>query len=195
MVWRPARGVPAGLKGNASPGVAGWEPLGRPDTNGAGLARTPNFPAYPSGHATFGAAAFQLLRLYLVHKGGGTFAFDADGLDNVRFCCTSDEYNGRNVDPRPPRRPRPRVAIEYRSLWQAILDNSVSRVYLGVHWQFDGVTIADPTEPDGAFGIPAKPAELGRRGGVWLGCQLANQVAISRLGVLPNVVTDSKTAG
>ncbi len=191
MMWRPAVGIPAGLKGTASPGVPNWRPLGRPDTNGESLERTPNFPAYPSGHATFGAAAFQLLRLYMVHKGGG-FGFDPiTGLDNIRFCCTSDEFNGRNRDPRAPRGPRPRMALDYSSLWAAIIDNSISRVYLGVHWQFDGVSIKG-TDPEGEFGVPSTPNNLGRRGGVWLGCQLANKVAVERLGVNPTVVTASK---
>ncbi len=193
MMWRPARGIPAGLEGSGSPGVAGWLPLGRPDTNGQDQNRTPNFPAYPSGHATFGAAAFQLLRLVLVHQCG--FVFGKDGLDNVRFCCSSDEYNGRNRDPRPPRSPRPRMSIMYDSLWAALIDNSVSRVYLGVHWQFDGVTVHSTSEPEGAFGIPVAPAQLGRRGGVWLGCQLANQVAKERMGVPADVVAASMSAG
>jgi vanadium chloroperoxidase len=42
---------------------AGWLPLGSQVTNtiSQGLRSfTPNFPAYPSGHATFGSAAFQV---------------------------------------------------------------------------------------------------------------------------------------
>ena len=37
-----------------------WTPLGAPATNGAGdgVNFTPSFPAFASGHATFGAAAF-----------------------------------------------------------------------------------------------------------------------------------------
>jgi hypothetical protein len=188
MMWRPVLGIPHGLGGLAAP-EPGWKPLGRPDTNGQGLNLTPNFPAYPSGHATFGAAAFQLLRTFLVHKGLATF--NARGLDNVAFTFTSDEYNGRNRDPRPPREPRPKLPRKYESLWTAIIDNSLSRVFLGVHWQFDGVTVASTADPDGDFGVPGTPQDLGRRGGVWLGCQIANQVAL-QIGVPATTVAASK---
>jgi vanadium chloroperoxidase len=188
MMWRPVLGIRFGL-GALAPAESTWLPLGRPDTNGTGVSLTPNFPAYPSGHATFGAAAFQLLRTFLVHKELATFS--ADGLDNVAFSFISDEFNGRNTDPRPEtmRLPRPILPQRFSSLWHAITDNSVSRVYLGVHWQFDGVTIKG-TDPDGEFGIPSTPSQLGRRGGVWLGCQLANQVA-ARICIPPEVIAAS----
>src|SRR5918998_4692191 len=41
-----------------------WLPLGAPRTNRIGKNFTPPFPAYPSGHATFGAAAFHITRLF-----------------------------------------------------------------------------------------------------------------------------------
>ncbi len=186
MMWRPVLGIPYGLAGKAA-AEAGWKPLGRPDTNGERLSLTPNFPAYPSGHATFGASAFQVLRLFLVEK--KLAEFGPDGLDNVRFCARSDEYNGRNRDPRGDKAPRPVLHQAFESLWEAIVDNSVSRVYLGVHWQFDGLTIKG-TDPDGEFGIPLTPAQLGRRGGVWLGCQIGNKVA-EKIGVTSQTIADS----
>ena len=186
MMWRPCLGIPGAVAGN---GVADplWGPLGRPDTNGTGIGLTPDFPSYPSGHATFGAAAFQLLRLMLVQKGVATF--DAKGLDNIAFDITSDEYNGRNMDPRT-RLPRDVLVVGYPTLWKAIVDNSVSRVYLGVHWQFDGVTIKG-ANPDGEFGVPATPSALGKTGGVWLGCQIADQIA-AKVGVTPATIAKSK---
>lgn len=187
MMWRPVLGIRFGL-GNLAPPEPAWRPLGRPDTNGEGVGLTPDFPAYPSGHATFGAAAFQLLRLYLVHK--SLASFTPEGLDDVAFCFLSDEYNGRNTDARGDRQPRPKLSRPYSSLWQAILDNSVSRVYLGVHWQFDGVTIKG-ADPEGEFGIPSTPAALGRRGGVWLGCQIANQVA-AKIGITEAIIDSSQ---
>jgi vanadium chloroperoxidase len=186
MMWRPALGIPHGLGSLAAP-EPGWLPLGRPDTNSTGVNLTPNFPAYPSGHATFGAAAFQLLRLYLAHKGLASFD-PLNGKDNVAFGFVSDEFNGRNKDPRTDM-PRPKLPLKYTSLWDAIIDNSVSRVYLGVHWQFDGVTIKG-RDPDGEFGVPQTPKDLGRRGGVWLGCQIADQVA-ARIGIPQSVIDDS----
>lgn len=188
MMWRPVLGIPYGLDGQAAP-EPGWKPLGRPDTNGTGLSLTPNFPAYPSGHATFGASAFQVLRAFLVEK--KLAEFNPDGLDNVGFCARSDEYNGRNRDARGDMPARPVLHQAYGSLWRAIVDNSVSRVYLGVHWQFDGMTIKG-ADSEGVFGIPDLPAQLGRRGGVWLGCQIGNQVA-AKIGVTKETIMASKT--
>lgn len=184
MLWRPALGIPHA-------GRLGWLPYGRPDTNRSGVALTPDFPAYPSGHATFGAAAFHLLRLVLVQQDAAQF--NADGTDTMRFTFVSDEYNGRNTCPRSGL-PRSLIGRTYDSLWQAIIDNSISRVFLGVHWQFDGVTLAPAPggDADGVLGVPQSPQELGRRGGVWLGVQIANQIA-PRLGVSPATIAASRT--
>ena len=189
MMWRPAVGVRQAQPGN---GVAdpNWLPLGRPDTNGSGVGLTPDFPAYPSGHATFGAAAFQLLRPFLVEK--GVTSFDANGLDRVRFDFVSDEFNGRNKDPKTMQ-PRDHLTIGLANLWEAITDNSVSRVYLGVHWQFDGVTKRNAANTDDEFGVPATPSELGKTGGVWLGAKIANQLA-PKLGISAATIAASKTA-
>jgi hypothetical protein len=187
MMWRPAVGIRQAVPGN---GVAdpNFLPLGRPDTNGTGLGLTPDFPAYPSGHATFGAAAFQLLRLFLKEK--GVTSFDANGVDKVRFDFVSDEYDGRNKDPRTMQ-PREHLTLGMDSLWKAITDNSVSRVFLGVHWQFDGITKRNAAGTDDEFGIPITPGELGKTGGVWLGAQIANQIA-PKLGVSATTIAASK---
>ncbi len=187
MMWRPVVGIRRAVEGNGT-ADPNFFPLGRPDTNGRGLALTPDFPAYPSGHATFGAAAFQLLRLFLVEKGLKTF--DEYGVDNISVDFVSDEYDGVNTDPRTlkPRELRP---VVLPSLWKAITDNSVSRVYLGVHWQFDGITKRNVFDTEDEFGIPNSPSELGKTGGVWLGSQIANQIAPS-LGVTAATISASK---
>ncbi len=186
MMWRPAVGIREAVAGNGDADCT-FLPLGRPDTNGRGLALTPDFPAYPSGHATFGGAAFQLLRLFL--KDQGIANFHPDGIDDVCVDFVSDEYNGINTDPRTLM-PRPLTPVVLPSLWQAITDNSVSRVYLGVHWQFDGITKRNAAGAD-EFGIPDSPSELGKTGGVWLGAQIANQIAL-KLGIRQTTIDDSK---
>jgi Vanadium chloroperoxidase N-terminal domain len=80
-LWRPALGIReadasegplAAPGGTVTKGDINWRPYGAPRTNGTGLGAvrnaTPDFPAYPSGHATFGAASFQMLRLFLQSK-------------------------------------------------------------------------------------------------------------------------------
>ena len=71
---------------------------------------TPPFPAYVSGHATFGAAPFRVLENFY-------------GTDDVAFTLTSDELPG--------------VTRRFTSFSQASEENGISRIYLGVHWSFD----------------------------------------------------------
>lgn len=189
MMWRPSVGIRRAVPGNGV-AVPNWLPLGRPDTNGSGVGLTPDFPAYPSGHATFGAAAFQLLRLFLVER--GVTAFNPMGVDGMSFDFVSDEFNGRNRDPQTMQ-PRDHLTLGHESLWQAITDNSLSRVYLGVHWQFDGITKRNSANTGDEFGVPATPAELGHTGGVWLGAKIANQIA-PKLGVSAGTIAASKIA-
>lgn len=132
-VWRPVVGIreadpgwgPTGL-GDGNPQTAGdpfWLPLGAPSTNQIGKKNfTPNFPAYPSGHATFGAASLDMVRLFY-------------NDDNISFDFVSDEFNGKNVD--ADGSVRPYYKAHFDSLSQAITENAKSRIYLGVHWQFD----------------------------------------------------------
>jgi hypothetical protein len=58
-----------GLVGEADNDISddtdtGGLPLGSPATNSTNKNFAPNFPAYPSGQATFGAAAFHITRLF-----------------------------------------------------------------------------------------------------------------------------------
>lgn len=45
--------------------------------------------------------------------------------------------------------------------------------------------------PDGEFGVPETPADLGKIGGVWLGGQIANQLA-PKIGISPATIAASK---
>ncbi len=122
-VWRPVAGIRgAALDGNPDT-VADltFLPLGAPASNATGPNFTPPFPAYPSGHATFGGALFQVLRR--VYR------------DDIDFTFVSDEYNGITRDNTGAVRPlHPR---SFTSLSQAEEENGQSRIYLGIHWSFD----------------------------------------------------------
>ena len=57
----------------------------RPPATSIGPNFTPPFPAYPSGHAGFGGALFQILRRFY-------------GTDRIPFTFVSDEFNGVTLD-------------------------------------------------------------------------------------------------
>jgi PAP2 superfamily len=130
--WRPVTGIresdagtgPSGTgDGNAATtGDPTFRPLGAPASNLTGPNFTPPFPAYPSGHAGFGGALFQILRNYY-HS------------DNIPFTFTSDEFNGTTIDNAGlVRALKPRT---FNTLSQAEEENGQSRIYLGIHWSFD----------------------------------------------------------
>ncbi|MDQ3692757.1 MAG: phosphatase PAP2 family protein [Chloroflexota bacterium] len=143
-LWRPVVGV----RQEKAPdgGDPFWAPLGAPQTNITGRPTlTPNFPAYPSGHATFGAALFQALRLSLQTAAGpitlqNVLDVEAGGvaaIANETFSFVSDELDGIASD--PDGSVRTRVEKEFTTYAEAVWENSVSRIYLGVHWRFDGI--------------------------------------------------------
>jgi membrane-associated phospholipid phosphatase len=139
--WRPVVGIreadagwgPTGL-GDNNGGTEGdpfWLPLGAPKSNpfpepkfgAAGSNFTPNFPAYPSGHSTFGSACFEAAAMLLGLPPG-----------DITVTFVSDEFNGKTTDNTGVARPR---IEETFTLQKAIEDNAISRIYLGVHWKFD----------------------------------------------------------
>jgi len=151
-----------------------WLPFGAPSTNTTNKNFTPNFPAYPSGHATFGAAAFQITRLFYEVKDNRGPDDLFDGLSFV-----SDELNGGNRDNRGTVRPR-HVRKWKGGLWDMIFENARSRIFLGVHWIFDAFTLDKDGKPD-----------LGRNvGGVVLGLNIAEDIFASGAGRAPKKTPD-----
>lgn len=147
-LWRPVVGIRE--EDARQGGDPFWAPLGAPQTNTAGPAtRSPNFPAYPSGHATFGAALFQTLRLALNTAPGPITLGDVLAINGgtitpiakERFSFVSDELDGIASD--PDGSVRTRVNKTFDNFAEAVWENSVSRIYLGVHWRFDGIPRRD----------------------------------------------------
>lgn len=97
---------------------------------------TPNFPAYPSGHASFGAAAFHTVELFYAKLGKSS----ADVVKDLRF--VSDELNGRQRDNKGT--VRPRHERKFSDLHDMLIENGLSRIYLGVHWSFDAFDTTGP---------------------------------------------------
>ncbi|MEM6257654.1 MAG: phosphatase PAP2 family protein [Planctomycetota bacterium] len=158
-LWRPVSGIRQGDEdGNdLTDGDLTWTPLGAPD--GEELTGfTPPFPTYVSGHATFGGALFEVLTqwygedltftltseelLYLLEDGNEDLlaAYGLEGLEDAERTFTFSE---------------------------AALENSDSRVYLGIHWNYDstegqlaGELVAASLFHDGFFAAVPEPASI-----------------------------------
>jgi len=113
-LWRPDTAIQlADTDGNpATIADPTWKPLSQ---DRAGVNFTPAFPSYISGHATFAAAHAGILRRYF-------------GSDNVTFTATTE-------DPNPAAQG---VTRKFNSFTEAARENARSRIYLGVHYQWDG---------------------------------------------------------
>ncbi|KAK4985502.1 hypothetical protein LTR50_005910 [Elasticomyces elasticus] len=209
--WRPLSGIREDSENPQADPF--WLSFGAPETNTDNISFKPPFPAYPSGHATFGGAGFQAIRLY--YKRRDNLSFAPDEPDNISFVATSDELNGVSRDLRQKYNPalpitdqegtvRTRVTRQFPSLWSAIVDNALSRVFLGVHWGFDAFAQSDVLasmnlQSDGTVAYKNasdirykamgprgdRPGELFPVGGVPLGIGIANDIFQSNLQPTP----------
>lgn len=151
-LWRPISGIRRADE-DANPDTVAdpsWIPLGAPGGIGPDGEViddfTPPFPTYLSGHATFGGAVFgSLMEFY--------------GTDDVSFELTSAELPG--------------VVRQFDSFSEAMHENGRSRVYLGIHWEFDdtvaqstGRTIAGYVAANHFLPIPTCDADLDGNGSV-----------------------------
>ncbi|MDX9910900.1 MAG: hypothetical protein RBS39_03610 [Phycisphaerales bacterium] len=118
-LWRPITGIRnADLDGNPlTLPDENWEPLNHVDPDGDGPMTadpfSPNFPAYMSGHATFGAAHAAIMREF----------FGGDSFDPMLFSTDDPYVEG--------------LLREFASWEDMARENGRSRIYLGVHWQVD----------------------------------------------------------
>ncbi len=123
QLWRPVTAIRSAQQNGNTSVVPDpdWYPLGSQATNTHGPNFTPPFPAYVSGHAAIGGALFQAMRHYYP--------------DTTPFTLISDEWNGLNRDVTGA--VRPLRAHFFSTFTEAENQNAESRIYLGVHWQFD----------------------------------------------------------
>ena len=159
-----------------------WLELGAPSTNSNEISFKPPFPSYPSGHATFGGALFQMMRLYYRNctpKAGADpnrFNFSEQTADKIDFEIFSDEQDGIHRDLTDPYNPNLPIDAQrgivrtfwqrkFNSLWEAMWENAVSRVWLGVHWSFDAFAPEDMLRPNlNPAGIAASPSSISTYG-------------------------------
>lgn len=130
--WRPVSAIREADPGTGPTGNGDGNPLtegdltftslGAPAVNGAGRNFTPPFPTYPSGHAVFGGALFEVLRNFF-------------GTDKYSFSFVSEEFNGVTTDQYGELRPL--LPRSFNSFSEAEDENGQSRIYLGIHFSFD----------------------------------------------------------
>lgn len=174
-LWRPILGIrehdsSMGFNGSYDPSFSSdcdpeWLPLGAPKSNSSAKNFTPPFPAYPSGHATFGAAALDIARRFygVMMKGPDQLLQLLPAPSNT---FVSDEYNGITHDNRGTVRSRHARGFP-GGLWQMIEENGRSREYLGVHWIFDAFAEDANGDMDLSRNIGGVPLGLAIAGDIW----------------------------
>lgn len=130
-LWRPESAIREADTDNNQDTVPepSWQPL---SARRDGTRFSPPFPAYISGHATFGAAHAAMMRQFF-------------GRDAIAFSATTEDPNATR-DQNGNKQPR-----AFPSFTEAARENGRSRIYLGVHYQWDA---------DGGFESGTKVAEF-----------------------------------
>jgi hypothetical protein len=110
-LWRPETAIHLADTDNNNGTTADttWQPLSA-DRNEVSF--SPAFPAWISGHATFGAAWGKVMADYF-------------GTDNITFTATTDDPHAVGV------------TRTFTSFSSAAIEDARSRIYLGVHYQWD----------------------------------------------------------
>ena len=152
--WRPFQAIRAEVD-------PAWLPLGRPHATtpaGAVPHATPNFPAYVSGHSTIGGALFGILRKY----------YEAIPPFDLRL------FSDMTANPRTF--PSGGAAPNNDSWGLASTENSFSRLWLGVHWDFDLTEGASLGQQVADAGVDGRAVELtadpGRRQRIFPVCRV-----------------------
>jgi hypothetical protein len=116
-LWRPETAIRLAADDGNPQTVAdpSWRPLSA-DT--AGVNFSPPFPAYISGHATFGGAWAAAMKAYF-------------GTDSISFTAGTE-------DPHAVDSHGSFLTRSFTSFSQAGLEDARSRIYLGVHYSWDG---------------------------------------------------------
>ncbi|MGW6395672.1 vanadium-dependent haloperoxidase [Streptomyces sp. NPDC055103] len=110
-LWRPESAIRLDGDGNANTSAdANWQPLSQ-DRNGRHF--SPPFPAYISGHATFAGAWSKTTQAWF-------------GSDQITWTATTEDPNALGV------------TRTFSTISAAATENAVGRVWLGVHYRWDG---------------------------------------------------------
>lgn len=110
-LWRPESAIRLDGDGNAATAAdPNWQPLSH-DRDGRYF--SPAFPAYVSGHATFGGAWAKAMQQWF-------------GTDSMTFTGTTEDPHALSV------------TRTFTSFSSAAEENSIGRVWLGVHYRWDG---------------------------------------------------------
>lgn len=133
--WRPVTAIHQGdADGNdLTAGDEDWTALGAPDGGEDIIGFTPQFPTYISGHATFGGALFGSLQEFY-------------GTDDIAFELESEELAILLEDPELQAAyglDLDDATRSFDSLSEAMAENGRSRVYLGIHFDFDDLVGQD----------------------------------------------------